>query len=332
MSESGGKSVAQLIGSGLSYLKDQLRESQRAMVLARDPSGNMVVRAVHNVKPEQVGRSGTMSTVVAEEVKNRSKSALVLDASRDARFKDLDEEARKEFRSAICVPMIDGAHKLVGLLYADSAAKAGAFSHADVSQAEKFGREVGRQLGPALREEALRPPPAPKAAGKKSGGLPLQFVVPVGLVVLGLLWAFIGMLFGGGNDVPPPPTSTATSSPAATGPLNVAEDFLRHVRLKNYAQAHRLLSQRLQGEMGLEDFQRKISGYMNIQSNRYELQARRPLEGRLGDTVALIYVEIRPEGASPTATPSEEDRWTWTFVRDKGAWKVDRFNGGPFRE
>ncbi len=317
--------LAKLISSGLDHLKHQLRNSERCLVFTKNTAGEMVVRAVHNFESACIWQSGFMHSIVLETAMKQKKGVIILDAKQDPKLKHASPKHRNEFRSALCVPLLDGSHNVIGLLYADSSSP-GAFTHADLKQAERLGRDIGRQLGPALKQEEFESKST--TAGKptseeRKSKLPYQvMIIPGALLAVGILWLLLGGILSPRGQATSKPTPKTTKE---IDPVSVVSTFLYHIRMKDYSRAYRLMTKRLQSEMPLRVFQSQTSAYIGVPSHRYELEKRHASTGQQGKTMAIVYIDfVSKKGTVP------EKRWTWTLVKAQKTWKIDKFDGGPF--
>ncbi|MCA9794677.1 MAG: hypothetical protein KC910_22875 [Candidatus Eremiobacteraeota bacterium] len=292
------QTVEDVVLRGHEFLS-QLPNWQRIVVAVRD-GDQLVVRAATGL--EEV--DAPLPLAFFDQVMEKGKGVLVLDASKDAKVQLPDG-----ILSALCSPIVDAGGAARGVLYADSLARPGAFAYGHLFAAD----QLARQLGPALVSAVPASPlPAEPAAGKPP-------LVPIALIGAALLWALFGSLVSSGRKLEVERVeSTPTIVTATTAdPQAVVRSFLACLQQRNPAGAYRLLSQSHQRRLSEQDFTAEIETWMGVPENAWALSYRRAGPAiKLGDTVAEV--EIEPGEDKPGKT------WKWTLVLDDEGWRVDR--------
>ncbi|MBI3926960.1 MAG: GAF domain-containing protein [Armatimonadetes bacterium] len=293
-----------LVDDALNFLK--AHQSERGLVLLKEPaSGNFVVRGVFGMAPDVLATQKPVALLL-EKARHEGRACLVLDADQEPIFRTMVELL--DFRSALCIPMVRESGEVIGVLYGDSERAAGVYSHSSLHRGEELCGELAERWNgtPA----AALPPPPPKP--------PIAAVIAAVLALTAIGW---GLARPASRPAPIPTAAPPLVTPQTARPETIAESFLREIRAHHFADAHRLLSFRLQEELPLSAFERRCVEWSQDDTNRWELQYRRVRVQESGDTFARFVVE-----------PRQPDRaaWTWKLARQSDGWRIDEMPEGPF--
>lgn len=305
-----------MVGLGVSEgatLERTLREARNrleslgaegALVLLRTEGGELTVRKARGIVPEDVpARTGIFDAVLQSRA-----AILVLDARQDHRFQKLAGIGR----SLLCAPIVDPAGEVLGLLYAESS-QPGAFSHKNRADLQAFGKSLGAEL-----PEAHAPEPAAAPVASEPGPWRAGLALPVGLLVLALLWPFVvGGLTSEPDARPLAPTATPLPEP---DPAITVRSFLLLVQFEKLEEAYRLLDPALQARLSPEAFRSEVSSWLHQEGNSSDLAYRTPVNEHQDKGTAVVRVEASGGSA-----------WTWHLTRVERDWLISECRGGPIR-
>ncbi len=128
--------------------------ADRAALLLRDgEDGAEPLRVVTARAREQNGEAGeiAVSRTVVRDVLDNGVSTLSEDATADARYRAGDSIILQQIRSVMCAP-VSTDDSVLGVLYADSRSRTGAFSESDL----ELLALIGNQAGVAIQRAQLR--------------------------------------------------------------------------------------------------------------------------------------------------------------------------------
>lgn len=216
---------------------------------------------------------------------------MILDTALD---KQLGHQTALPFRSVLCLLLPGGKR----VLYLDGE-RPGMF---DPQGADQIDSHVQSWV-----EEA--PPPKPRARPSRA---PVSPRIIRALVGLAAVWLLVGLIFRPAGPAPAPVASPAPPPSAS----QTANEFIALLRLKQFAPAHELLSERARGHFSLEAFQAVQLAYLEDPERRWDLQYRRAEPGPSEEVVQVV---------GPPGAPS----WSWVFVREQDRWRIDQLEGGP---
>ncbi|MBI3930019.1 MAG: GAF domain-containing protein [Armatimonadetes bacterium] len=191
-----------VLAEGLAFLKGRLRGGRALIALI--VRGELVIRATHTLDPEDEHQTSAPTEILAQ-ARQRGKPLLVLDTDKDSKFR-----ADDECRAAICVPLLDGGHRVLGFLYAGDPTP-GKFTYGELNEAASLGRHLGPRLQKTLASDATRPAEA-SAPSRVRREVPGQLVAAAVVLGVGLLWGMLGIACSG-----PQPSPRPTSVPPVTG-------------------------------------------------------------------------------------------------------------------
>ena len=121
----------------------------------------MEVVAAHGVEPRLVWAGAPISTTLLEKVQKSGEPLITSDATRDPDFADVFSLQVSEIRSVVCVPFWGRSEQVVGMLYADSLMKAGAFDREAFTRVVDYARRLEQLLYREQRESTQPEPPQP---------------------------------------------------------------------------------------------------------------------------------------------------------------------------
>ncbi|MCA9793244.1 MAG: GAF domain-containing protein [Candidatus Eremiobacteraeota bacterium] len=215
------KSVATLLKEACKFLLG-FSNCEGAVVFLRDDVHKpLVARLTRGLDASQL--RAYCPRDILEEIARTRKSVLVVDASKDSRFR----KDGAPFRSALYVPILDAQDRSIGLLYAMNASRPVAFSMAHLGRVEDFAQGLGEKLVELRWSEADPPATPPPAKLTKLGlserKLPsLKRLAPLGLAFFLLVGSGFGVWRWRARGVPrtAPPIVSATAMPnQPTGPM-----------------------------------------------------------------------------------------------------------------
>ena len=152
----------------MSCLVSRLRP-ERAIILEGGQVREGQVRACHGLEADQVLSGAPISLTILQDVCNAGQPLLLGDARAAPQYKDCWSLLLSGIRSVLCVPFLNAAGAVQGVLYADSRTKTGCFGPADLELAVLCARHMEAQLyrGDTRSLESALPPvavaPAPVA-------------------------------------------------------------------------------------------------------------------------------------------------------------------------
>jgi putative nucleotidyltransferase with HDIG domain len=117
-----------------------------------DGSGELSVRVARSRNGDQDPEEITVSRTVVQDVLKRRVSSLSRDATADTRYKKGQSIIRKGIRSVMCAPVLT-EDSVIGVLYADSRSKTGAFNESDLDLLALIGNLAGVSIHRARVEE-----------------------------------------------------------------------------------------------------------------------------------------------------------------------------------
>lgn len=302
--------TSSLLAGAQDFLRS-LEGTERAVVLTQEPGLGAVVRSiVGGLDPHDLDKDAVPGFALARAM-DQKKSVHSLDVTQDVAFATC---ARKsEVRSVLCVA-VPGSAGPTGYLYADHTFKQGAFSHAQLKAAEEYATRLGPQLEGALAAERLRPPEQPLE--DHHGALKAAGIV----VVAALAWGAVGVLWHSHEQ--PPPRPAAVTMQTAT-PATVANAYLALLKTNQLARAWEVLSDTRRQRLSVEKYQREAALWLKEGSHRWELDYRHAAPPVVTGRRAVVTVE----------PPPDKLPWRFELVQgEDGAWKLDRWEGGPLGE
>ncbi len=128
--------------------------ADRAALLLRDGGdGSQPLHVMHARDREGNGGPGeiTVSRTVVHDVLENGVSTLSQDATADARYRTGESIIQQRIRSVLCAP-VSTDDAVLGVLYADSRSRTGAFSESDL----ELLALIGNQAGVAIQRAQLR--------------------------------------------------------------------------------------------------------------------------------------------------------------------------------
>ena len=105
--------------------------AERAVLMLRDPAGDLTLRASHNLQPELLDTPAfEISQGVVNRVASDGEPIITTNAQEDPRFRSQSSVISHSLRSIICVPL-RLREEIRGVIYADNRVRAGLFSTKD---------------------------------------------------------------------------------------------------------------------------------------------------------------------------------------------------------
>jgi signal transduction histidine kinase/ActR/RegA family two-component response regulator len=139
----GGTGADSLLESVTRYAREITR-AERACVVVTNQDGQSVVRVASGIGDQPINLEQISTSVINRVIKSRA-PLLVHDVYGDTELMARPSIATLSLRSALCVPMLREA-KLLGVLYADSAATAGCFDRVDLEVLSLFAEQAAGAL------------------------------------------------------------------------------------------------------------------------------------------------------------------------------------------
>lgn len=313
----------------------RLKETDRALV-ATILNGQLTVQSIHSLQPSELDNASPVATVLSQ-VKKQSKGLLVLDSEQETLLSGVPENRRQEMRSAVCVPVLSESDSPIAILYADSRAKVGSFSYADLNQLQADAQQLAPRIAALLAEQAQ----GKKAPSEEPVVSPKHLTVFLMLVLCAILWFMAGAFF---SRKPDRPAQEPVVGVAQAAPPMVAASFIGMLGSGGLQDTYMLLSQRMQKKWPAERLQKQLAGWLANRDNRADLQYRTV---RKGTGVAVGFgAQVLVDTQEPTQSPErryneQKDRWEnfavprerknyWTFhmVKEGQSWKIDRMQPG----
>ena len=162
-------------------------QPERALILEGDQ-----VRACHGLEADEVFCGAPISLSLLEDVRTRGEPLLIGDARTAPQYKDSWSLLLSGIRSVLCVPFLNPAGSVQGLLYADSRTQVGCFNQASLELVVRCARLMEAQLYegdtrhiesrlPPLKTKAppFHPPPPARRPSKPSGATAAATVAPL---------------------------------------------------------------------------------------------------------------------------------------------------------
>ena len=116
-----------------------VRAERGFLTLYDEPSGTFRRRAAINMGDPGDATTRDFSTGIALSVARTRKPIITTDAQADERFRDMHSVVDLNIRSAMCVPLVDRADLLMGVLYVDTRASIVMFTPEDQDFLMAFG-------------------------------------------------------------------------------------------------------------------------------------------------------------------------------------------------
>ncbi len=137
-------------------LLPQIVAVERAVLVMRDESGELAIRAAHS----KVATPPSFSRQIVGHVLEKGVAVLSLDALNDARFSANASISMQSIRATMCAPL-RGRQSLLGALYADNVSHPGMFSEDDLKLLAGFANQAAIALENAallarMQEEARK--------------------------------------------------------------------------------------------------------------------------------------------------------------------------------
>lgn len=287
--------------------RDHLRALQpaRIAVLLSENGGNLTARKLHEIELDQLFHRSQLF----ELVQKTGAGVLIANAESDRRFARLS----RYLSSALCVPITTRAGRVLGVLLAESD-QTGWFTQDHLQATEEVARSLGERLAEARMAARAAPPPISPRPALKVGPL-AALVLAAGLLGY-LLKGDTGATLNA-DKTPPTGTPAVVNAPPEVTPNR----FLGSIRLLRFAEAHQLLSPRLQRELPLKRFEKELRGWLGSRENRSDIARRRAVLSKADAETAAIVVDAGETGGKP---------WSWALLRQGHDWRIDRLEGGPW--
>lgn len=260
----------------------RLKDTERALV-ATVSNGQLVVQSIHSLQASDLDGASPVTTVLTQ-MRKQPKALLVLDAEQETLLARVPEDRRQELRSAVCVPILGESEKLLGILYADSRARVGNFSYADLNQLQTEAQALAPSLEAFLVEQSQ---------GKSKGiDEPVvstnHLMIVATLIVAAVLWFVIGAFFSRAKPKPPEPELPGLAKGA---PPAVVSSFLAMVSMGDYGSLDLVLSERMKKQWPAEQRNAAIKRWRNEPLHKNDLRFRNVRAGTgvaVGDTAEVI--------------------------------------------
>lgn len=312
--------LSETVHQGLDALL-KLKDTQRALV-ATITNGQLVIQSIHSLQASELDQASPVTTVLAQ-VHKQAKGLLVLDADQELLLSSLPEERRQELRSAVCVPVLGEADKLLGILYADSRARVGNFTYGDLNSLQAEAQQLAPRLAASLAELARGKPKTEEPV------VNTRTLTVVGvLLVAALLWFVVGVIFSG----PKKKVETESVGVARAGPTIVATSFISMLARGDYEYIDHVLSSGMNRRWPPEKLVPQLKSWKQNSDNRTDLQYRhvRPGTGIVIVNKAEVIVDPRSmtDHLDPDS-PAARNYWKFFLVKEGDSWKIDRMESAP---
>lgn len=297
------QTVENLLREGRSRMVSMGAELAMVMIVGDD--GELTVRKAQGLsKPEDIPRRSPFF-----ERARKGESLLLMDATKDHRFKAVPDE----IRSVLCVP-IRARAKIIGILYGESP-KPGRFSHKNQTDATKYGELLGTDLEKA-EGEPLPVAPAKAAEEAEDGKAVFLLRITAFLLVLAVVWPLTVSYVT--REKPPPTARAIDADVPRPDPTLTVNKFLELVKGGKIDEAYALLSPGMQQAMPRKTFGERVATWMKNEENTKDLPNRKVKLSSQDSQTAILVLESK--GGR---------EWKWKLVIQAGEWRLEACRGGP---
>ncbi|MFQ5700785.1 MAG: ATP-binding protein [Acidobacteriota bacterium] len=109
----------------------QVVRAERGFLTLYDPETGRFTRRASRTMQDELGSDTGFSTGIALSVAKTGEPIVTTDAQFDERFRERQSVMNLNIRSALCVPLVDRAEKIMGVIYVDTRDSVVAFTHED---------------------------------------------------------------------------------------------------------------------------------------------------------------------------------------------------------
>lgn len=242
----------------------------------------------------------------------RQRSVFVHNAEKDTQMSGIKVHG---FLSALCTPVFDAQKEVVGTIFVTSS-QPEAFS-----KDHKFAVErMARDYCPVL--SGVRVYPVNSSSDTTAPDRSTSWMSPtsLGLVLFASVFFLVWLLSLPSGESSSKKVVVENSKP---GPSVVAHQFLGILGRHRFREAYRLLSQDLQSEISIEEFEEVMSAWFHDERNRWEFQYRLPSRESKSGLKADIYIAAPPQKRQGRS-------WHWVLEESDDGWKIDKLDGFGF--
>ena len=284
-------------------------------VVVVEQGEELQVTAVGNLEREYLEK---VPRRVLKSVLRTGEPLLILDATKDARYKQDPVMKEQGIKSALCVRFLDGVTGLQGVLYADNLERANAFTYQELRGAEWFAQRLEndpvleeyqpKTVEPKAQEEVLQTEPTRTD--------PRLFVLAA---VAAILLVFPAL--SNPTKTEPEPKSASTSAAVervTTDPKTVVLSFLRAVETRNHRSAYNYLSSDRKSQLEEEKFGEAIRKFLVAGDNAWLLSQLSILEESRASGSSKSYKLIKPDQTLAGTISVQESEGSWYISQIKG--------------
>ena len=272
------------------------------------------VTAVGNLEREYLDK---VPLRVLKSVLRTGESLLLLDATKDARYRQDPVVVGQGIKSVICVRFRDGVTGLQGVLYADNLEKPNAFTYQDLRGAEWFAQRL--ENDPVLQEyqtksvESSKPEPETLQTEPVRTDPRLYLLVAAAMVML-----VFPALSNPTKSEPKPVVSPVAVERVTADPKVVVLGFLRALETKNHRSAYNYLSSARKSQVEEETFSEAVRKFVTEKDNAWVISRLSILEDSQGSGKTRSYKLIKPD---------ETLAWRISVQETEGSWYISQIKG-----
>lgn len=272
------------------------------------------VTAVGNLEREYLEK---VPLRVLKSVLRTGESLLLLDATKDARYKQDPVVVGQGIKSVICVRFRDGVTGLQGVLYADNLEKSNAFSYQDLRGAEWFAQRL--ENDPVLQEYQTKGVETPKPEPETLQTEPVRTDPRLYLLVAAAMVMLVfPALSNPTRSEPKPEVSPVAVERVTADPKVVVLGFLRALETKNHRSAYNYLSSARKSQVEEETFSEAVRKFVTEKDNAWVISRLSILEDSQASGKTRSYKLIKPD---------ETLAWRISVQETEGSWYISQIKG-----
>lgn len=300
--------IYKLVRNSAGMFRRSLSQDARLLIFFLEPfSGEVEVCWPLNNVPELT----EPTQVLVRSCLKRERSVLVHDSKVDPLIGSVEGA---DFRSALCVPLLDKVGNPMGVIYTD-AEEVGSLGKQERLEMERLARTLSRRIPKWTKADI-----GPKKTEEEESRFNPKAVLLVACLLLFfcLAWVFAPATPGEKR------AAQATASPTPERekiPEDTVRAFATLIRLREYSQAYNLLSEQLQSRLTQEEFKSQVAGWMADETNRWRYQRREIRKAEVTGDLADVKMAPGPEDDSV-------ELWTYGLRKENGEWRLLSFQGG----
>ncbi|MFA5503810.1 MAG: hypothetical protein WC314_04615 [Vulcanimicrobiota bacterium] len=297
--------------AGMQYLA-KLPGIERGLV-AVEQNGELHCLAVGNLEREYLDK---VPSRVLSSVLRSGEPLLVLDATKDARFKQDRVMVREGIKSCLCVRFNDCVIGLQGVIYADNREFANAFTYQELKGTEWFAQRLAND--PILAGfDAAVAPATPKDQPLQTEPVRFDPRLPLVAAVALVLLAFPA-LSNPTSGSPEPETTPVVVERVTSDPKVVVRGFLRALETSNHLSAYEYLSAGRKSQLEIIKFSESAQKFLEAGDNAKTLSRLQVLEDTRVTKNGKSYKLVRPDDTLA---------WTIGVEQSQGSWSISRIQG-----